>query len=270
MANTFTLEDSEQPLSGEAAEIIGDIPEVQQHAIDAFEQTQETKEDANSGSAKPDNAGVLFNPSLHASGDDGNGIITARGTWRKKRGTGSRVASSVASKTTKEVSPASGANASPAPLTSEQIAAARQAGIAAAESMFMCGRMLGGEEWNPMVETHVLSDGKKTVLDERTYHHEVWGNYFVAKGVTDFPPGLALFMALSMYVGRRVNQPVTAKKVKGVKNRLKAWWIKRALKKKGIKAEVTIEDGEVIVKGEHSQWSNKDGTRVNTGNDPQR
>lgn len=222
----FDLDEDPTQAASESSDIIAGMPEPQQHAIDAAALEDETNAGP-TGEAQADSAGEAWNPAIHSTGADGSGIKTAKGTWRRRRGAGAgpRRQSQV-------VRPADNSSTLQAEANSAAlIAQARAAGAAAAASIFMMGRCFGGEDWAPSA-------------DEVTLQTDAWGNYFVAKGVTDFPPGLALSIAVLGYAGPRFFTPKTKERVGTIKMwfaiRVARHKVKKALKKRGIVASVTI------------------------------
>lgn len=252
-SNTFSLD---EPLPGEqgppdetlddvADSLINAMPEPQQHAID--QATAEAKieegtqapsnQSTDATSTEVDAAGVVWNADLHATSADGSHPKTAAGFWKKKRGakSGSPRPSSV-------IGGRKSAPAAPTGPTQTEIAHAQgmAAGAAMAHTIFMMGQALGGSEWAP----------RKNPIDEATMMEQAWGNYFVATGRTDFPPGMALGIALCTYAAPRFTMPETRGRMSRFKLWIAAKIVKRKLKKKGINAVVTIKDGQLLVDGE--------------------
>lgn len=158
--------------------------------------------------AERDSSGVAYDPSIHAKGRDGKGVRTADGLWRKRRQ--SRVGK-VASGTAISVSPAADPN-TPAPLTPEQIAQAHACGEMMAQTMFSVSQAFGGPDYAPRKQP-----------DEYGLMKGAWGNYFVAKGVTDIPPGLMLVSVIGSYYGARFVDKETFPAAEGRVTRLKQW-----------------------------------------------
>lgn len=150
-----------------------------------------------------DSNGEAWNPDIHATGADGGGVKTAKGTWRKRRGVGRSTVGA----------PTQRAAGNPATVDDSQ---SRAAGVACAHSVFMMGRMVGGEEWAPRVDAE---------RNEPAMMEKAFGDYFVAKGYNDFPPGLALSMALFAYAGPRFTMPVTQSRMVKFKQWAAAKWI---------------------------------------------
>ena len=193
-----------------AARLLDEMSAPQQHAIDAAPESTDIEipatPDAVSGSvsAEYDDAGEAWNPEVHATGANGRGVKTAKGTWRRRRGAGGRSGSVVAAKR----------GGVPPEATSET--QARAAGVACAHALFVFGRALGGEEWSPRD-----SDGHS----ETRLMESAFGDYFVATGRTDFPPGLALTMAVSAYALPRFTMPQTKSRITRAKQWIATKWI---------------------------------------------
>lgn len=223
----FSLVDSQ-----EADAIAGAMPEVQEHAVAQHENATAEAE----AQIEKDSDGVAFDSKIHT------GSKLKSGQWRKRKA-GSVVAQPSKKKGAKD----------PAPTPSADESQARAAGVVAAGTIFMFCRGIMGDEWTP-------------TNDEVTMQNEAWGNYFVAKGIKDIPPGAALLMAIGAYAGPRFTKPKTQAKVSAAKAwivlRIAKWKIKRALKQQGIAADVTIKDGEIFIDGSRADSWN-DGIREN-------
>lgn len=192
-----------------------------------------------------DAAGERWDAAKHSS----NKEKTSKGLWRKRRGVSS--GSRVNKPDTALVDQAKERQAAEA--------RARAAGITAAHSIFLLGTAFGGEEWKP----------REQPISERAMMEEAWSNYFVAKGVTDFPPGVALCMALCMYAAPRFTMPQTQERARGIKQwialRIARRKLKKELKKRGIVAEVEIRDGVIFLDGREYR-----GTLSNRGDERER
>lgn len=244
----------------EASEIIGDQPSVSEHAISAVGEstvTEATGEDTQppSSDGEKDAAGEVWNASVHSA----NKQKTRTGHWRRKRGAGANTTSRV-------ILPDQKAKlAAEAGETAKNNA--NMAGAAAANSIFLLGTMFGGEEWRPItIDEKGLSFAP---VDEKAMMQEAFANYMLAKGVTDFPPGLTLTMALMSYIAPRLTMPRTKERMKGMKGwlalRLAKRRIKKAFKKNGIEAEVSIDGNRLLINGKEY-----DGSRFNFGDNSQR
>lgn len=128
-------------------------------------------------SGQTDKTGTAFDPELHAVDKDGNPSVTPLGKFRKKRG-----ASKVATVTQ-------------AQEAQTKIANAKAAASAAVDMSIQSLELLLGAEWTP-----VQQDG----LDERNNLKDATANYFIAKEINDFPPGVALSVVVMAYAMPRI------------------------------------------------------------------
>lgn len=112
-------------------------------------------------------------------------------------------------------------------LTAEEQLQARKAGAVAANLLIGTAMLIDRAEWNPIKDDN-------HGIDERAELETAFGDYFVHKGITDFPPGAALTVAVSAYVLPRIGLPKTSSKMETWKNKLKAawYWIKAKIKRK--------------------------------------
>lgn len=196
-----------------AGGIMDNAPEVQPHVVEQHTQKQ--------ASAPKDESGEAFDSAVHSVGSDGQGIRTAKGLWRRKRGAG---AAKGGAKSTIGKSTASAGAATP---TAKETAATA-AGRGLAQMTFMMGRALGGEEWNPL---KALNEKGDVVYDEESMMTDAWTNYCLAKDMTDVPPGLILCVALTSYAAPRFRMPETKKRAETFKEKVVMWWVNRKVKK---------------------------------------
>lgn len=194
-----------------ADELLSEMPAPQPSAMQS--PTEENNESKSVGNR--DSQGTAWNPEIHAQGADGKGVLTAKGEWRRRRGASKR--SSVVG----------GASTLPA-VPPADVQLARAAGVACAHSILMMGSLLGGAEWQPRILES--SDGK-VQLNEAEMMEKAFGDYFVAKGKTEFPPGVALAMALSAYVMPRFTMPQTRTRLQKVKEWAAAKYAKWKVRK---------------------------------------
>lgn len=194
-------------------------PDVSEHAI--AQHDEQVKEAA--ATVERDKNGIAFDATIHT------GSRLKDGTWRVRRS-----AKGLASKVAKPAGSVDAANE----------AQSRAAGAAAAGALFMLGRAFGGEEWAPTAE-------------EVKMQSDAWSNYFVAKNVRDFPPGIALVIAVGSYAGPRLAMPKTREKMGRAKSwftlRAIKWRVTRELKRRGIAATVVIRDGDLFINGQQYQ-----------------
>jgi len=182
------------------SELVGSMPAPQPHAI------EQARQDA--GGAATDKFGHAFDPAIHAANADGSPKLTPTGRFAKiskaarpsnLRIPGQPAAPAVAAAQSKEV-------------------AARAGGKGAANLLIALCVGMGGEEWLPRADA-------KSGLNEKEMLEAVFGDYFVATGKTDLPPGWALAAGLSMYALPRFAMPTTRSRVTRVKAWLAAKWV---------------------------------------------
>jgi hypothetical protein len=213
-----------------ADELMSAAPDVQAHVIQQQQaDAAATTSTENSATAKLDKFGVAFDASKHT------GSLLKNGGWRERKISGSTLA-----KPNKKKAAAS------AEATSDLDAQSMAAGAAAANSFFAVSTMMFGAEWQPLPKSQIG-------YDELELMSKSFGDYFKAKGVTDFPPGATLAMVMIGAIGMRMQMPETKKKMGGVRNwfglRFAKWKVKREFKKRGIAARVEIRNGELLFDG---------------------
>lgn len=198
-------------LDDTADDIASELPEPQDHAIK--QATAELAAENPAATAQElDALGVPWDSGVHATGPDGKGILTKAGVWRKRRG----VKGSAPHLNT------SIADNKPAP-TDEEISAkgldlqSRMAGGYLATLMIRFSIALGGDSFYP--RTYEMAGGVK--VNEEKMLQTAWGDYFVAKGVVDVPPGVMLLSALAMYYMPRLQAPEVKQKATGA-----LFWVK--------------------------------------------
>lgn len=226
-------------LTAIGAALANDMPAVQEHAV-----AQAAREQESANHSPTDKNGDVFDPAVHVTGPDGKGTLTVRGTWAQKRGRKGGNPAPVTNAGTVRNSTLGGpaAPVSPQALQIQQQqqlqAQSRAAGVAAAEMLFMAGQAFGGDEWAPM-------ENKSIGLDERAMMHGAFGDYFVAKGKTDIPPGAALCFCIIAYAGPRFAMPKTQTRYQKVKGAIVTWWVNRKLRKAGLEVQVTAKPAEM-------------------------
>lgn len=238
MGKEFSFDDSNT--ASEAEEISSQMPEPSEHALSQMDETK-IDEKPSQQNVPVDDFGTPFNPEIHT------GSKLKNGRWReRKKSTVATPRKKASANATTQTSPQDIKRA-------ENEAQCRAAGVVAAGAMFMLCRGIFGEEWTP-------------TNDEIEMQNQNWGNYFVAKGISDIPPGLALCMGIAAYAAPRFTKPKTQAKLDAVKTwltlRIARWKIRRELKKRGIAAEVSIRDGEIFINGARAdswndgEWKN--------------
>ena len=148
-----------------------------------------------------------FDPTIHQIDENGQPLLTPTGRFKKKRAPRKSPGPSTISKTTDDAI---------AQKSSQNIELqCRVCGKYAANAMFTAGYMIGGDEFEPTVDSD-------TGLDERQLIESAFGDYFVAKNISDFPPGITLCLAISAYILPRLAKPKTRSRLGRVKN-----WLSR-------------------------------------------
>lgn len=248
MPQPFSFDDDET-LDTAADTLIETMPEPSEEAVAAMSESIAQPEDeaikfddkgniqsattvstpatpAHENDGQRDDSGVLFDANIHTD------TKLKNGKWRLKRKpkNGSRIAGNKQPTT----DPAVEAAAKTA-LMQQQ---ARAAGVAAAGLTFMTCTALGGAEWKPREEP----------INERNVMEEAYGNYFVAKNITDFPPGVALSIALCMYAAPRFTMPETRSRMSRFKTwtvaKVANWKLRREARKRGISVKELREEME--------------------------
>jgi hypothetical protein len=210
-------------LSGIASDLVGSMPDVQPHAIQA------RRDDRANNATAPDVDGTIFDPAIHAVDDDGKPKKTLLGKFAKKRARDKGVKNSGTPAVSRlgTGKPAQSADDKKA----AQEAEARNAGAIAAGAMFTFGMLIGGEEWQP-IKDHT------TGTDEAAMMAKAFGDYFAAKGMTDIPPGVALCIAIGGYIVPRCFMPKTQTRFQKIKNWIGAKYIKWKARRAGVSVEV--------------------------------
>lgn len=162
--------------------------------------------------------GNPFDPSIHATDSKtGEPSLTKNGKLRRRPGRKSGSGQGTQSTLGKPSQPLGADQSKP-----DSIAQARATGTFAAGALITLGMALGGEEWKPV---------KTAEKDERAFLESAFGDYFVAKGMTDIPPGIALTIAIGAYVGPRLTMPRTQSRME----RLRVWAAKKIAERKARK-----------------------------------
>jgi len=93
----------------------------------------------------------------------------------------------------------------------------------AASMTFQTAQLVfNSEEWQP------INSGGVHEFEELQNAYKI---YFVAKGVIDIPPGLALVMTIGVISARRINKPITKTKIQKVKEWIVKKWIEIKMRK---------------------------------------
>ena len=208
------------PSSDVPLDLMGGLPEVQRHAVDAFKQEQDAKE----ASGPLDADGVAFEPSMHKATENGEPIKTTKGRWAKKPGRKSGTAQAAPTRSKLGGLPGAGTVATAETAQSaevpESVKIEASAKMAAATFLGVC-HGIGGDEWRP--ENH-----------EREAMESAFVAYFKAQEITEFPPSLGLGIAVVGYAAPRFARPKTQSRfrafVEGLKARYQGWKASRMKK----------------------------------------
>lgn len=204
-----------------AQKFVEGMPEAQDHVIEEHQREKAEEEAIKNTNKGSEFGGVRFDPEIHQMNDDGTPILGKRGKPLRKKGSGTRTRK-----------PKGGLVPPPGPTPEDK---QRAAGIAAASAVFMLGTTLGGDEWIPV-------KNEEYNIDERRNMEQAFGDYFVAKGVEDFPPGIALSLALVGYAGPRFAAPKTRTKL----GKVKEWFMVKIAKRRArsTKSDKPVEKGQ--------------------------
>ena len=201
------------------SELTGTMPEVSEHAISEA-LTQEGKKHASETTAPTEQpgppvgdslatapSGEQYNPKTHKVSEKTGKII--------KKGSGSSGSKSKISTSAQ----------TPAPAQVDQTVSARATGKVAAALLINLGVGVFGDEFIPE---------KSDQVDERAYLENAFGEYFIATGRTDLPPGWALAIAVGTYTLPRFTRPKTRSKLAALRDwavgKFFAWRSKKAMK----------------------------------------
>lgn len=150
-----------------------------------------------------------FDPEIHATDENGNPILTARGKLAKKRGPRRASSASADSVLTDAAAPTPGNAPSISP------AVFRQAGVAAATMTHATCGMLLGPAW--------FLEPKAEEFKSMASAYE---GYFKAHGITDIPPGWFLALVLTSYAAPRFQHPETVTRMQRIGLGLRNAWVR--------------------------------------------
>lgn len=206
-------------LTSVAGDLIGSMPDVSEETVlAAANDAEKDREKTKSFGHLIDRSGDSFDPAKHQTNDDGTPKTGTGGKLLKRRGrkkgghNGTVSRSTIGGQHTQD----SGHDAE----KESQRAAAYTSGTAAANLVFSVGIALGGEEWQP------AKDAQHGV-DEQKQLTAAFGEYFLATGNTDIPPGIALTITLGAYALPRFTMPKTQTRAKSLWEKIKAWRMNR-------------------------------------------
>jgi len=195
-------------------EIIEESSTPNESAIAAQETAHVEREVERTGNV--DSQGTVFDPELHATNKEGEPSLTSTGKFRKKKG------ASKVSVTNKQLELQK--------ADADAKAAARAAGQLAADMFIGSATMMLGSEWAP-----IGGSGQQEPIqfDEHSNMRRAFADYFEARGINDFPPGIALSIAITSYAMPRL---VAGEETKGKLSRAKDWlaskWLAMRSKRK--------------------------------------
>lgn len=194
-----------------AETLISEAPAPQPHAIEQARAEADAAANAGAEAAKKYPG---FDPARHVLNSDGTPGMTPTGRFAKIRTPRKGATPSANTAPANKLNIPAGASAPSAVSTSgatkEQLA--RKGGAGAAALLVMVGVGLGGDEWVPRKD-------EKIGLDEKAMLEGAFGDYFVAQGYSDLPPGWALVAAVGMYALPRFGMPKTQTRLQ----KLKTW-----------------------------------------------
>lgn len=209
-------------------EITSDMPEVQQHVIENEQVKQAEIKETNKHLV--DNKGIPFDPQIHETESDGSPKLTLGGKLRRKRGKGATNVESYVLQKSQEQEKA------------KAVQSRRMAVAAATEMTQQLGKFVGGE-----AASFIKND--EYGVDERANIFHAYDAYFEAKNINDFPPGVALTLALGGY-GIRVMATEPAKNRSksvwyGIKSKIGGFFKpKKKEVKKNVKSDAHVDSGK--------------------------
>jgi hypothetical protein len=210
-------------------ELVAEIPEPQQHAIDQAAADNQ-QENPNAAPLEVDLLGVPWDSTLHATDSKtGKGILTAKGSWRKRRG----LKGSPSHLNTGPAAAPSEPKEDPTVTEKRTLEQQnRMAGVMAGTMLVRLSTAVGGKEFLPRTITTA-----GVTYSEEEFLQNAFGDYFVAKGISDIPPGMVLASALCMYYLPRFQEPAVREKgsrfVSWCKGRVEALYFWFKYKRKG-------------------------------------
>ena len=164
-------------------------PDVQQHVIDAEKQKQENAQ--NEFSNLEDRFGNRgFDPTNHVTGPDGKPSLTKNSKLRNRPGRKSSQSIVGSIDNNKQGKQDSG-QGDP-----------RQAAVHTVNMIEAIGTTIAGDEWKFIAD-------EKLGIDERTNGFDAFEQYYRAKNIGDFPPGIALAIWALGYAVPRFTMPKT-------------------------------------------------------------
>ena len=114
------------------------------------------------------------------------------------------------------------------PLVLDELTKAkcRMAGRGSADAFMLIARTLGGPEWAP--DKPVAVNGQ--MIDEAENLRQAWAQTYEFYGWCNTPGWFPMVFSGVGYAAVRLNRPETAKRVLSFKEKIAAWWAKRAVR----------------------------------------
>ena len=230
--------DSESPNSGDSSldsalnSLVAAMPEPRPNAIaEAMANAEQGTEGKPNADVELDALGVPFDARIHATGRDGRGVRAKSGAWRNRRGTkgsASILRDGRGSAAGHDGTAREGVADNPVGTTSgaDAVVARKTGEMFAAMFINVCVAV-GGEEWKL----------RRDPIDEHSLLFGAFGDYAVAKNMTELSPSWALLFAVGNYSLPRFTMPTTKSRAQ------RAWlWMKTKvggwmLRRRGGKAE---------------------------------
>lgn len=197
------------------ATLVAQMSAVSEHAIEHEKEKIDAKHAEYADLV--DASGAAFDPEIHKTDKNGAPTLSPRGKLIKKpKGkTGEQGKKSTVGGIKSEP------QRTPEDDAREQ---SRAVGVVAAAMLINIGMVVGGEEWAPK---------EHAGHNERDILSGAFADYFEQTGRTDFPPSMALAIAVAGYALPRFTMPKTQKKIGG----LKLWIAKKIAARKIKKME---------------------------------
>ena len=168
------------------SDIIGEIQNAHIQETDDFPGDYDHIETSEEFPELKDASGNVFNPNYHDLDENGQPKLTKNGNFRKKRGGAGN----------------SGPRLNIPGHGAVDLSDTSAVAETAATLYIQTGVIFFGPEWLP--------DPAKM---EKEFLVKHFHDYFEEKGITDFPPGVALAIACFAYAGARMHKPNTSQKI---------------------------------------------------------
>lgn len=210
------------------ATLTNSMPDVQQHAID--QELENQAESVSKFAHLTDKNGVSFDPNLHKVKKDGTPTVSKLGKLMLKPNAPKE---SSTKNTTKSSAQNVGQIDEQVELSPSEKQQCVALGKVSANMIFAVGRMVGGQEWQPV---------KQQGYDEAAAMEQAFADYYIVSGKTEMSPSAALGLAICSYALPRFTMPETKKKSASIGRKLHAWWHSR----KGAKEEKARLNAEQV------------------------